>query len=160
MPAFSLPRGRADGKLQNHTFGIKINGEIFVRSVLQINRQTRKLHFACDIAFGETLHLLKAVDFASKTANDYRTFSQNKPAPVGGILSDCILRRLNNAAQLARAQVYGDVPVAGFSTFGELLGVNINQTLTVSAMSLSISSPCITPITKITFSAASCRAAR
>ncbi|PXX76942.1 FIST-like protein [Rivihabitans pingtungensis] len=127
---FHCREDELDGKLQNHTFGIKINGEIFVRSVLQINRQTRKLHFACDIAFGETLHLLKAVDFVSKTANDYRTFSQNKPAPVGGILSDCILRRLNNAAQLARAQVYGDVPVAGFSTFGELLGVNINQTLT------------------------------
>ncbi|AQR64781.1 hypothetical protein BXU06_06670 [Aquaspirillum sp. LM1] len=119
-----------DSKLQNHTFGIKINGELFVRSVLQINRSTRKLHFACDIAFGETLHLLKAVDFAGKTTSDYRAFSQNKPAPVGGILSDCILRRLNNAQQLNRAQVYGDVPVAGFSTFGELLGVNINQTLT------------------------------
>ncbi len=119
-----------DSKLQNHTFGIKINGELFVRSVLQINRSTRTLHFACDIAFGETLHLLKAVDFAGKTTSDYRAFSQNKPAPVGGILSDCILRRLNNAQQLNRAQVYGDVPVAGFSTFGELLGVNINQTLT------------------------------
>lgn len=127
---FKCAESELDGRLAKHTFGIKIDGEIYVRSVLQINRDTRRLHFACDIAFGEQIHLLRAVDFSEKTGRDYAAFSQNKPAPVAGILNDCILRRLNNASSLARAHFYGATPVAGFSTFGELLGVNINQTLT------------------------------
>jgi hypothetical protein len=117
-------------RLGNHTFGIRIDDEIFVRSVLQVNLPERKLHFACDIAFGEELLLLKSVDIADKTARDFEAFSRGKPVAVGGILSDCILRRLTGGASLSRCNVYGDTPVAGFSTFGELLGVNINQTLT------------------------------
>jgi methyl-accepting chemotaxis protein len=39
------------------------------------------------------------------------------------------LRRLNNENNLARMGDIWKMPVAGFSTFGELLGININQTL-------------------------------
>ena len=103
---------------------------MYVRSVLAINQEEGYLQFACDLAFGEQLHLLRSVDLAERTRRDFSAYLQGKEAPVGGILNDCILRRLNNAGALARANVYGDVPTAGFSTFGELLGVNINQTLT------------------------------
>jgi len=50
---------------------------------------------------------------------------------VAAILNDCILRRLNNSSDLgSMAGIFGDVPLAGFSTFGEILGLNLNQTLT------------------------------
>ena len=127
---FRCQRSELGAKLQSHSFGIKIDDEIFVRSVLAINEQQGYLQFACDLAFGEQLFLLRSVDLAERTGRDFEQFSRGKPQPVGGILNDCILRRLNNASALARANVYGDIPTAGFSTFGELLGVNINQTLT------------------------------
>jgi len=127
---FRCERSQLGDKLQSHSFGIKINGEHFVRSVLGINQEAGYLQFACDLAFGEQLHLLRSVELSECTRRDFEQFSRGKPKPVGGILNDCILRRLNNAGALARANVYGDIPTAGFSTFGELLGVNINQTLT------------------------------
>ncbi len=127
---FRCPRQQLAAKLQSHSFGIKINGELFVRSVLAVNETGGYLQFACDLAFGERLHLLRSTDLAEHTRRDFAAFSAGKPAAVGAILNDCILRRLNNAGALARANVYGDIPAAGFSTFGELLGVNINQTLT------------------------------
>lgn len=127
---FRCSRSELGSKLQSHSFGIKIQDEIFVRSVLTINEQEGYLQFACDLAFGEQLFLLRSVDLADRTRRDFDAFSRGKPQPLGGILNDCILRRLNNAGALSRANVYGDIPTAGFSTFGELLGVNINQTLT------------------------------
>ena len=118
---FHCREDELDGKLQNH-FGIKINGEIFVRSVLQNQPANAQAALCLTSPLVKPCTCSRRWIFASKTANDYRTFSQNKPRQWAGFLSDCILRRLNNAAQLARAQVYGDMPVAGFSTFGELLG--------------------------------------
>jgi hypothetical protein len=49
--------------------------------------------------------------------------------PVAGILNDCILRRLYNDKDLARRGA-ALRQLAGFSTFGEILGLNLNQTLT------------------------------
>jgi methyl-accepting chemotaxis protein len=44
-------------------------------------------------------------------------------------MNDCVLRRLNNEAQLSGARFFENLPAAGFSSFGEILGVPINQTL-------------------------------
>ncbi|RJF86989.1 PAS domain-containing protein [Oleomonas cavernae] len=49
---------------------------------------------------------------------------------MAGLLNDCILRRLNNQQDIAAVEQFWGCPVAGFSTFGELFGININQTLT------------------------------
>jgi hypothetical protein len=54
-------------------------------------------------------------------------------APVAMLLSDCVLRRLGNAAVLGRADFFADTPAAGLSTFGEILGIPINQTLSALA---------------------------
>ncbi|MGL6045194.1 MAG: FIST signal transduction protein, partial [Vogesella sp.] len=103
---FRCQRGELGAKLQSHSFGIKIQDELFVRSVLAINEQEGYLQFACDLAFGEQLFLVRSVDLAERTARDFEQFSRGKPQPVAGILNDCILRRLNNASALARANVY------------------------------------------------------
>ena len=121
--------GLAD-KLNGYTFGVEIAGELFVRSVAAINAETGLMNFYCDVNPGDELLLLQATDFIEQTKRDLDAFLRGKPAPVAAILNDCILRRLNNDSQLGRASGLWNVPVAGFSTFGELFGINVNQTLT------------------------------
>jgi len=48
-------------------------------------------------------------------------------------LNDCLLRRLNNPESLAAAHLFDGVPAAGLSSFGEIFGVPINQTLSALA---------------------------
>ncbi|MBN2753021.1 MAG: PAS-domain containing protein [Rhodospirillaceae bacterium] len=128
----TTPKG-LQSKLSGHTFGIELDNEIFVRSISHINHDSGLLHFFCDINPGDELTLLAATGFITKTKTDIRTFLANKPKPVGVILNDCILRRLNNAAAIESMKSLWPCPAAGFSTFGELMGININQTLTAIA---------------------------
>jgi hypothetical protein len=116
-------------RMRNHTFGIEIEGEIFVRSVATVDVAKGAVNFYCDIAAGDRLHVLEPMDFVEKTAADFVEFMRGKPKPLGMILNDCILRRLCNGPSLPRLKTFDGIPSAGFSTFGELLGININQTL-------------------------------
>lgn len=127
---FSCSSEQLDAKLANFTFGIEVDGELYVRSIAAIDSVARCVHFYCDIEAGEELLLLEKTDFIKTTSDNYTQFSRNKPKAIGGIFNDCILRRLFNAQNLNNLNVFKDVPIAGFSTFGELLGININQTLT------------------------------
>jgi len=117
-------------KLAGQTFGIEIEDELFVRSVAGIDLEKGSFRFFCDVNSGDELLLLQATDFVETTKRDFASFLQGKPKPVAGILYDCLLRRLNNDKALAGLTGLWDMPVAGFSTFGELFGININQTLT------------------------------
>ena len=117
-------------KLAGYTFGIEIAGELFVRSVAAINQEAGVISFYCDVNPGDDLLLLQATDFVEQTRRDLTEFLRGKPKPVAAILNDCILRRLNNDGQLAGSAGLWSMPVAGFSTFGELFGINVNQTLT------------------------------
>ncbi|MFG1490004.1 methyl-accepting chemotaxis protein, partial [Oceanospirillum sp. HFRX-1_2] len=119
-----------DQHLVGHSFGVEIGGELFVRSVAGIDQAAGVISFFCDLHFGDTLHLVKANSFAGQTDQEYRQFAANKPAPVAMLANDCILRRLNNASELSKVSSFSQIPAAGFSTFGELLGVHMNQTLT------------------------------
>ncbi|NCD11607.1 MAG: chemotaxis protein [Epsilonproteobacteria bacterium] len=127
---FNCLPNELNAKLANHTFGIEIDGEIYVRSVASVDVQNNMVHFYCDIEAGEELLLLEKTDFVQTTSHDFSQFSRTKPKAIGAIFNDCILRRLFNAQDLTRLLTFQEIPVAGFSTFGELLGVNINQTLT------------------------------
>ncbi|MFY9142140.1 methyl-accepting chemotaxis protein, partial [Sulfuricurvum sp.] len=127
---FSCSPQQLDLKLANYTFGIEIDGEIYVRSIASIDTTAGAIHFYCDIEAGEELILLEKTDFVRTTTENFSEFSRNKPKAIGAIFNDCILRRLFNASELNNLRTFQDIPVTGFSTFGELLGVNINQTLT------------------------------
>ena len=125
-------------KLSDYTFGIKIDEEIYIRSVANIDLKNKLIHFYCDIAMGDRLYLFKLEDFIQTTENDYIKFSSTKKSkPIGAIFNDCILRRLLNESDLSRMHIFNDIPLIGFSTFGELLGININQTLTAIFFYLS-----------------------
>ncbi|MBR0715940.1 methyl-accepting chemotaxis protein [Bradyrhizobium liaoningense] len=117
-------------KMSRYSFGIEVGGDLFVRSVAGIDAETGVISFFCDVNSGDRLELLEATDFVDQTRRDLEAFLRDKPPPIGAILNDCILRRLNNEAQLRSMSGLWPMPVAGFSTFGELFGININQTLT------------------------------
>ncbi|OOF22094.1 hypothetical protein BZJ17_07775 [Salinivibrio sp. IB574] len=121
-----------ESRLNGYTFGVKIGEKIYIRSISAIDKNEGTLHFFCDLAFGDKLILMKADDIASITARDYQHHLQTKPRrPFAMLANDCILRRLNNSTGLKRINCFDQIPsVAGFSTFGELLGVHQNQTLT------------------------------
>ncbi|PDT89284.1 histidine kinase [Bradyrhizobium sp. Y36] len=116
--------------MTKHSFGIEVGGDLFVRSVAGIDAQTGVVSFFCDVNSGDRLELLEATDFVDQTRRDLAAFLRDKPPALGAILNDCILRRLNNESQLRNMGGMWPMPVAGFSTFGELFGININQTLT------------------------------
>jgi hypothetical protein len=126
---FACSREALPDKLKDYAFGIEIEGEIFVRAVAGIDLNNGCISFYCDVAPGDRLHLLKAEDFVRKTDADFAKFLDGKPKPLGAILNDCICRRLCNPDSLGRLNTFALLPAAGFSTFGELLGININQTL-------------------------------
>ncbi|MTJ81864.1 MAG: histidine kinase [Telmatospirillum sp.] len=120
---------KLDDRLRGCTFGIELDGELFVRSVAAIDVAGGNMHFFCDLSPGDELFLLEATDFVQQTKSDIASFLQGKPRAVGALLNDCILRRLNNEKNLSGLGGVWSVPAAGFSTFGELYGININQTL-------------------------------
>lgn len=117
--------------LADYTFAIEVDGELYIRSVSNLDIENKQISFFCDISFGDLLYLVKNKEFVSQTNIDFANFSSRKKTkPIGGILNDCILRRLLNTKNLNSLKTFNDIPLAGFSTFGELLGLNINQTLT------------------------------
>ncbi|MFA4995228.1 MAG: response regulator [Bdellovibrionales bacterium] len=128
--ALGTTPGNISDKLKGYTFGVEINGELYIRSVSNGHVERGGLSFFCDVNSGDKLELLKATDFVEQTRKDIKDFLVGKQKPLGAVLSDCILRRINNESQLADMSGLWPMPVAGFSTFGELFGININQTLT------------------------------
>lgn len=119
-------------QLAEYSFAIRVGKDLYVRSVSKLDIAAGRVHFYCDTAPGEELLLVRRTGLVADSERDFARFLQGKPGrPVAGILNDCILRRLYNERELpAMARVLAGVPVAGFSTFGEILGLNLNQTLT------------------------------
>ena len=128
---FKCAETELEDKLTHYSFGIIIDDDLYVRSIAGIDFDAREISFYCDLAFGDELFLIRHTDFNSSLSKDLKSFLQGKEGHLmGGLFNDCILRRLFNEKELAGVDCFEDIPVAGFSTFGELLGVNINQTLT------------------------------
>lgn len=117
-------------KLKEYSFGVDVGGELYIRTVLDIDRLSGSARFYCDVSPGDEIILLQAVDFAEKTDSDVADCLKHNARPITAILNDCIQRRLDNANQVDRYASPWPMPVAGFSTFGEIYGINQNQTLT------------------------------
>ncbi len=130
--ALQCERRDLESKLAQYSFAIRVGEELFVRSIARIDYESERVHLFCDVAPGEELVMVKRTSMIDSTRKDFARFLQGKSGkPLLGLLSDCILRRLNNGSELGRMNdVFGDTPVVGFSTFGEILGLNLNQTLT------------------------------
>ncbi|MDR7342076.1 hypothetical protein J2X14_000464 [Pantoea alhagi] len=114
-------------RLQGLTFAVRVNNEYFIRSIAKITDD--KIHFFCDLEFGDRLYLLQETDFKAATRQDWQKFVAARGKPAAILMNDCVLRRVGNAGKLDDAHFFKGLPAAGFSSFGEILGVPINQTL-------------------------------
>jgi len=119
-------------KLNDYSFAIRVGDELFVRSIARIDTEHKRVHLYCDVAPGEELVMVKRTPMVQATERDFARFLRDKPGkPLAGLLNDCILRRLFNERDLhGMGRVFAEIPLIGFSTFGEILGLNLNQTLT------------------------------
>ncbi|QLF93700.1 FIST C-terminal domain-containing protein [Pseudomonas sp. ABC1] len=129
---FGCAAHELDARLADYSFAIRVGDELFVRSIARIDQANERVHLFCDVASGEELVMVKRTPLIESTRRDFQRFMQHKQGrPLVGMLNDCILRRLNNQRELAGMDdVFQGIPVSGFSTFGEILGLNLNQTLT------------------------------
>ena len=118
-------------RLQGLTFAVKVEEEFFIRSIAKILPD--RIQFFCDLEFGDRLHILKETDFASATRTDWEAFTAHYGQPAAMLLNDCVLRRVGNQTRLPQSHFFAGIPSAGFSSFGEILGVPINQTLSALA---------------------------
>ena len=124
---FHCNKDQLASRLDGFTFGVRVGSEFFIRSIAGIHAD--RINFFCDLEFGDRLHLLKATPFVSSTESDWQRFLSDNPPPTGLLLNDCVLRRVGNGRELDQARFFGKLPAAGFSSFGEVMGVPINQTL-------------------------------
>ncbi|CQR74831.1 Methyl-accepting chemotaxis protein PctC [Sporomusa ovata DSM 2662] len=116
--------------LESSGFAVEVGGETFVRAIAKIDEANDRVYFFCDLAMGEKLFVVRRTSLVDTIARDWQEFIRHKPKPIGGILNDCILRRLFNADTIGKVNAFPEIAVAGYSSFGELLGSNINETLT------------------------------
>ncbi|MCI6158743.1 MAG: methyl-accepting chemotaxis protein [Selenomonadaceae bacterium] len=116
--------------MQGYTFATAVNGDDFVRTVASFDEANDRVYFFCDIVTGERLYLMKREPLNQTLSRDIAAFKQNKPEPIGGLLNDCILRRLGYPEEIQHVDQFGGLPVAGFSSFGEIVGLHMNETLT------------------------------
>jgi diguanylate cyclase (GGDEF)-like protein len=118
--------------LPHHAVGIELEGGVFVRSVANVDNDAGAVTFFCDLGPGDELHSLERTDLVRQTETDWAAFLKDKPPPVGILLNDCVQRRSAIIADAGRLRMFDGIPVAGYSGFGELFGINVNQTLTAA----------------------------
>ena len=116
--------------MNKYTFAADINGEDYIRSIASIDDVNERVNFFCDVVSGEKLNLMKRISLEQTLSRAINNYQKNKPAPIGGILNDCILRRLGYSEEIKHVDQFRDVPAAGFSSFGEISGLHMNETLT------------------------------
>ena len=116
--------------LAGYTFASRVGKQHFIRSLQKFDAAKKRFHFYCDITAGEEIYLMRRENFIPKLKEEYAAFAKGKPTPIGAVLNDCILRRLTFAGELAGADLFDGMPIAGFSAFGEIAGLHINETLT------------------------------
>ena len=116
--------------LQKYTFAADINGEDYIRTISGIDDVNDTVNFFCDITSGETLRLMKRTSLSQTLSRAVNQYLKNKPTPIGGILNDCITRRLMFTDEIKNLDFFRDIPMAGFSSFGEVSGLHMNETLT------------------------------
>ncbi len=116
--------------MQDYTFATDVDGEYFIRTISGIDDAQDSVSFFCDVVTGEKLYLMRRQPLGQTIQRDTAAYREGKPAPIGGILNDCILRRLGYPEEIKHVDEFKDIPVAGFSSFGEIAGLHVNETLT------------------------------
>ncbi|MGA2928874.1 MAG: FIST N-terminal domain-containing protein [Solirubrobacteraceae bacterium] len=127
------PAGLDSSAFMRSPVGLMIDGEPWIRSPQQVV-DGGGLKFYCQILDGIDIDLMQSTDLIGETRNAFRNAAHELgDAPAGGVLFNCILRRLEIDAeghQGAFLDAIGVCPMGGFHTYGESYVGHINQTLT------------------------------
>jgi len=126
---FDCKESELEERLKRYAFGLFISEKEYIRSIKQIDFKNRRVYFFSDFAFSDSVYLFEHCGLMHNTKEDLKKFLKNKPKPIFAIFNDCILRRVFNKNELDSIGELPDIDMVGFSTFGEIFGVNVNQTL-------------------------------
>lgn len=130
--AVELPVEEASRKFMDQPFGLMVEGEPYVRGLKQF--QDDALVFFCHIKEGMELNLLQATDILEDTRALLEA-RQVKLGRISGMIHfNCCFRalQLEKYGQLAEyGKLFADIPMIGFSTYGEQYLGHINQTSTM-----------------------------
>lgn len=122
----------ASGEFMSHPVGLVIGNEPYVRSPQQALGMSMK--FYCNVKEGANLHILNARDMITETKNALKQ-KVHEVGEVKGIINfHCILRTLElEKTNMTHeyGQLFSEVPMVGFSTYGEEYIGHINQTSTI-----------------------------
>jgi len=112
--------------------GMVSDGEIFVRSPQQIKDDA--IVFYCSIKQGMQVSLLQSGDIVAETRRAFEAKRKELRSVSAVVNFHCILRTLELEAKNqcdAYGKLFTDVPMVGYSTYGEQLVGHINQTSTM-----------------------------
>lgn len=132
--ALGVPVGELAGQMLAHPLGLMAGREPYVRSPQRVDGDA--MIFYCAVREGTELRLLESGDIVQDTA----LALASQVAHWGGVSAlinfHCILRTLELQAREqtgAYGRVFADVPMVGFSTYGEAYLGHMNQTSTMLA---------------------------
>lgn len=130
----ATPEAGAEKFMSNPVGLVDANGNPYVRSPMQFHESAMK--FYCGVNEGADLVLLASKDIVEDTRKDLDAALSAQP--VAAVLNfHCILRTLELKAREqteAYGKLFADVPMVGFSTYGEVYIGHINQTSTMLAL--------------------------
>ncbi|MBN1165788.1 MAG: FIST C-terminal domain-containing protein [Methanospirillaceae archaeon] len=130
--AIGIPEQNAAEQFMNHPVGLIAGDEPFVRSPQRVDGTD--MHFYCQIKSGVDLMLLSSTDIITDTREALRAMEKKAGTIKGLINFHCILRTLQ-LNQEKKSSDYGalfsQIPMIGFSTYGEEYIGHINQTSTM-----------------------------
>lgn len=112
--------------------GLMIEREFFVRSPQKIEGTAVK--FFCRVDQDQTMIILESEDIVNKTKEDLQNKLRTEKDIAGILNFHCILRtlELEDTKQCQNyVDLFKDLPMVGFSTYGEQLVGHINQTSTM-----------------------------
>jgi methyl-accepting chemotaxis protein len=123
-----LPADQIPAFLLQYEAGLSVGGEIKIRAPLSLG-ENGAIHFACGIPTGTVFRLTESEperQIASAREAARRALARLGGAkPAGAVVFDCICRNLIlgerfGTAVRAISEELGQVPIAGFETYGEI----------------------------------------
>lgn len=129
--ALGVPVEQLSTKFMSNPLGLMAEGEPFVRSPQRVTDEG--VAFYCNVKEGLDFWVLESTDIVGETKKALAQ-SLGKATPKALVNFNCILRTLE-LKQKDQAGAYGhlfaELPMVGFSTYGEQLLGHVNQTATM-----------------------------
>ena len=115
-----------------YALGLMIDGQPYIRSIQQVVENTALMLY-CNVIEGTELQIMESGDMVTDAKQFCKDIKKKYNSISGILLFNCILRTLDlqkTNKTTEYANVFSDIPMVGFSTYGEALIGHINQTAT------------------------------